>query len=97
MLVLHQMGTSYYLEDTQTGHFVHLTYPQYCTYADWYDGRVSSTDLWRRLWYYNRLQEPVLCPFCGKGTLTREVIRFLLLDDEKDDLHGLMFHGGTDD
>ena len=81
MLAVQQLGTSYYLRDTEL--------------MDWTGRRVSSVDLWRRLDYYNRMAESAPCPLCKQGTLPRSVIRLLLMVDAEDAerFHNSLIHG----
>jgi len=96
MLALQQVGTSYYLRDTEKPGLYHrLSYPQYQTFMDWLNLQLSFTDLWRRLDYYNRMKEEVLCPLCDQGTLPRDTIHLLLMADAQSArrLHKSLIHG----
>jgi len=96
MLAVQQIGTSYYLRDTERPDLCFpMTYPQYQTLMDYDEGRVSAPDLWRRLNYYNRMAEHAPCPFCEQGTLPRSTIHYLLMADPQDahSLHDALIHG----
>ena len=96
MLAVQQVGTSHYLLNTEDpGWRVKLSWPQYQTFTDWSEHRLSSVGLWQRLDYYKRMAEQVTCPLCKQGTLPRDAIHYLLMADPQDthSLHDALIHG----